>query len=351
MIKGLSQEGIKIHLHLYHDSNSLNQEIESLLAEVHFYKRNYGHKGFSFSTPYSIGSRADEKLLKILKKDQYPIMFEGIESTYFLYRGFLKNRTTLVRLQNLQSQKPRMPLKLQIKGVNNIYSFYENKLRRSYEKEILKKHRCILTSSNLNEEINFSGIESKTSVIPQFIGMASAMGLEGNGNYCLFHGNLSEKATEDAAIWLLNNIFNVIEVPLVIVGDNPSSALEDAAHRKMHTCIVANPGEKEMMELIKKAQLHILPSFIPNGSKNAILQTIVMGRHILINDDNKNGMEFSMVCHQASAPHDFIQKVNELFEAPFTQDEIEKRHCFLHREFNDKKYVGQLIKQLHLNCL
>jgi hypothetical protein len=351
MIKALSQEGILIHLHLFQESGSLHQDVEGQVTELQFYKRNQGHKGFSFSTPYSIGSRADDNLKRNLEKDPYPILFEGIESTYFLNKGYFKKRMTLVRLQDLQSQKTGTSRKLQPKGINKIISYYENKLRRSYQKEILKKHRCILTSYKLNEELNSYGIGAKTIFVPQFVGMASAMGLEGNGNFCLFHGKLSDKATEDAAIWLLNNVFNVLEVPLVVAGENPSAALEDAAHKKMHTCIVANPGEREMMELIKKAQLHVIPSFIPNGSKNAILQSIVMGRHILINDDNKNGMEFSMVCHQAAEPTAYIQKINELFEAPFTQDEIEKRHCFLHREFNDKKYVGQLIKLLYLNCL
>lgn len=347
MIKALSQEGIQIHLHLFQESGSVHQDMESHLTEIQFYKRNHGHKGFSFSTPYSIGSRADENLIRNLEKDQYPILFEGIESTYFLYRGYFKDRISLVRLQNLQSQNPGTPLKLQFKGVNKIYSYYEEKLCRSYEKEILKKQNCNLTSSNLNEELISYNIESKSIVVPQFIGMAPAMGLEGNGNFCLFHGKLSDKATEDAAIWLLNNVFNVLEVPLVIAGENPSDALEDAAHKKMHTCIVANPGEKEMMELIKKAQLHILPSSLSSSSKNAILQTLVLGRHILIHHDVNKGTEFSMVCHQAAEPTEYVQKINELFETPFNQDEIEKRQSFLHREFNDKKYAGQLIKLLY----
>lgn len=347
MIKALSQEGIQIHLHLFQETGSLHQDLESHATEIHFYNRNHGHKGFSFSTPYSIGSRADENLLRNLEKDQYPILFEGIESTYFLVKGFFKNRISLVRLQNLQNQKSRRSQKIEVKGLHKIYNYFEERLRISYEKELLKKHRSLITSSKISEDLNSYGIESKAIVVPQFIGMASAMGLEGNGNFCLFHGKLSDKATEDAAIWLLNNVFNLLEVPLVIAGENPSADLEDAAHKKMHTCIVANPSEKEMMELIKKAQLHILPSSVFISSKNAILQTIVLGRHLLIHEDIKKETKFSMVCHQASEPAAYIQKINELFEAPFTQDEIEKRQSFLHREFNDKKYAGQLIKLLY----
>lgn len=347
MIIALSQEGFRIHLHLFQDCGSVHQDIESHVTEIQFYRRNIGHKGFSLTIPYSVGSRADENLKRNLEKNQFPILFEGIESTYYLHIGNFKDNRCLVRLQNLQSQNPATLTKLQTKGVRKIYSYYENKLCISYEKQILKNHCCVLTSSNLNEELKFHRMMGKSTMVPQFMGMASAMGLEGSGNFCLFHGKLSDKFTEDAAIWLINSIFNEIEVPLVIAGENPSDSMINAAHKKMHTCIVANPGEKEMMELIKKAHLHIFPLSLPNGSKNAILQAIILGRHLLIHHDKNKESEFSMVCHEASEPLSYIQKITELFETPFSLDEIEKRQSFLHKEFNDKKNVIQLIKLLY----
>ncbi|MFX5252872.1 hypothetical protein ABTD06_19170, partial [Acinetobacter baumannii] len=75
----------------------------------------------------------------------------------------------------------------------------------------------------------------------------------GMGSYCLYHGDLSVEANEKAAIWLLKNVFNDLKLPFVIAGKNPSDKLNELAHSQQHTCLVANPAEKELQDMIAKA--------------------------------------------------------------------------------------------------
>src|SRR5207344_3302865 len=98
--------------------------------------------------------------------------------------------------------------------------------------------------------------------LPVFIPHTLAVGKEGRGCFCLYHGNLSVNENETAAIWLLENVFDDLDIPFVIAGKNPSKKLLDLAHAHAHkhTCIVVNPSEKEMQDMIAKAQIHVLPS-------------------------------------------------------------------------------------------
>ena len=51
----------------------------------------------------------------------------------------------------------------------------------------------------------------------------------------------------------------------------------------MHTCLVANPSEMEMQDMIAKAQINILPSFNNTGIQIKLLNALFNGRHCLVN--------------------------------------------------------------------
>ena len=86
-LKALHAEEIKIILHCFlygqrKEEAVLNQYCE----EVHYYKRLIGWKGFSFTKPYIVQSRANPELLKNLLKDDHPVLMEGVHCTAFLYQ-------------------------------------------------------------------------------------------------------------------------------------------------------------------------------------------------------------------------------------------------------------------------
>src|SRR5580765_4305487 len=84
-IKSLSEAGVHIHLHCFEYGRGKQKELENFCKEVYYYARNTGHKGMSMSIPYMVSSRASDALLENLLKDDYPILLEGIQCSYFLY--------------------------------------------------------------------------------------------------------------------------------------------------------------------------------------------------------------------------------------------------------------------------
>ena len=103
-IKYLHAEGVKIHLHCFDYGRGRQPELDKYCEEVNYYCRIGGHKSFSNSLPYIVASRANPQLLKNLKKDDYPVLMEGMHCTYFLQNGSLQNRKTFVRLHNVEYQ-------------------------------------------------------------------------------------------------------------------------------------------------------------------------------------------------------------------------------------------------------
>jgi len=185
------------------------------------------------------------------------------------------------------------------------------------------------------------------TVIEQLIEMPFVMPQSGVGNFCLYHGNLSKTEHAYAANWLLQNVFKTLEIPFVIAGDNPSDQLEKAAHEKMHTCLVANPSEKELQDLIKKAQVNILPSFVSQCNTGLLFQALAMGRHVLTNAKGACEMSNTSTYHLAESNDEFMSMTEALFNKSFDGPEHESRAAFLNGKYNNHKGVSTLIKMLY----
>jgi hypothetical protein len=162
----------------------------------------------------------------------------------------------------------------------------------------------------------------------------------------LYHGNLAVNENEKAAVWLLTKIFNKIKLPLVIAGRNPSKKLEKLAHKQLHTCIAANPGEAEMQDLIARAQVNILPSFNNTGVKLKLVNALFNGRHCLVNPEAVAGSGLEACCHIAENDNDFIEAAAALFEKPFSDDDAEKRQGMAQRQFDNIANARQLLSFL-----
>src|SRR5690606_37782455 len=119
----------------------------------------------------------------------------------------------------------------------------------------------------------------------------------GIGCFCLYHGNLSVPENEKAALWLIQEVFNDLTIPLVIAGKNPTRSLERVARNHNCTCEVANPSEQEMQDMIGKAQINVLPSFNSTGMKLKLLNALYNGRHCLVNDATVSGTGLESACH------------------------------------------------------
>ncbi|MEP7317305.1 MAG: glycosyltransferase family 4 protein [Panacibacter sp.] len=344
-LPALQAQGVKIHLHCFDNGRGEQPELNKYCAEVHYYKRNTGHKGFSSTLPYIVSSRKNEALAQNLLKDDYPIFMEGVHCTYLTLDKRFSARRKFVRIHNVEHQYYHELFSCSQHAIKKMYYWWESRLLKTYETELVKNATAFWAVTPKDTDYYRNQLHCSTmDYLPLFLPGWHVKSLDGMGTFCLYHGNLEVAENEYAAEWLLKNIFNKLEIPLVIAGKNPSAALEKMVHNNIHTCLVANPSEKELQDMIAKAQIHILPSFNNTGIKIKLLNALYNGRHCLVNTQMVEGTGLAELCITADDVSTFCARVEQLYHQPFTQGDIEARKKLLHNHYNNEAGAKQMVK-------
>ncbi len=345
-LRSLHREGIKIHLHCFDYGRGEQPALKQYCASVHYYARHTGHKGFSMHLPYIVGSRNHEGLLEELQKDHHPVLMEGIHSSYLLHSGALKDRKVALRLHNIEHEYYRQQGKQSSSLFRKMYYWNESRLLKHYERR--HANDCLILAMAEKDAAYYREHfgSSQVAYLPPFIGWDYPLCQEGVGHFVLYHGNLGVEENHKVASWLLDEVFNDVEIPFVIAGKDPSPTLEHLAHRQKHTCIVSNPSDNEMEDLIRKAQIHILPSFTDTGIKFKLLHAVFCGRHIITNENMVEGTRLDSACHLAHSAQAFKSILMQLYRKPFTDDEISLREKLLHHYYNNTDTARRLISWL-----
>jgi glycosyltransferase involved in cell wall biosynthesis len=147
-------------------------------------------------------------------------------------------------------------------------------------------------------------------------------------------------------IWLLKKVFAELEMPFIISGKNPSPRLERLAQQYPHACLIPNPSEDELHDLIAKAQVNILPSFNCTGVKLKLLNALFNGRHCIVNKDAVEGTGLEDICHVAAGADDVRCYITELFARPFRKEDIEARKELLEGLYDPKENIEKLLKAI-----
>ena len=344
-IISLHRTGVKIHLHYFDyrgtvHTGPLNQYCET----INSYKRITGLKGFSFRLPYIVASRNNKNLIENLNKDHHPVFIEGVHCAGIIPAIQKKKRKITVRLHNDESDYYEGLYRSEKKILKKIYFRHESWLLRKYQHKLPEDclYLCV-TDSDLRK---FKDVSHLTNVkkMPSFLAWQRVKSLEGKGNFCLYHGNLSICENEKAAIWLLDKVFKKIKLPFIIAGKNPSKSLDKIAHLCKHTCLVANPSEDEINDLIQKAHINILPSFNTTGLKLKLLHALFEGRHCVVNKAAVDGTGLEDVCHIGDDAAQLAEIITELYHIPFPAEEIASRKKMFCNSYNNAK-SAELLNQ------
>ena len=342
-LKALHSQGVNIHLHCFTQGRAPQEELNKYCASVNYYPRKNNVSRFSFRIPFIVNSRKNDELIRNLEKDNYPVLLEGIHTTYYLSAGKLFNRKVLVRLHNTEFEYYKQLAKQETNLIKKLYFLNESRLLKKYENAIAGK-ACFLAVSRHDLEM-YQRLFHTNDIhyLPVFLPYTLSVGKEGKGCFCLYHGNLAINENEQAALWLLKNVFQNLDIPFVIAGKDPSKKLQQAAGRHEHTCLVANPSEKEMQDLVARAQVHVLPSFNNTGIKLKLFNALFNGRHCLINQAAVVGSGLERFCHIATDATDFKNKITALYQQDFTEQEMQQRQGLLQEEYNNEKNAKKLI--------
>lgn len=350
MIRALHEQGVKLILHCFEYGRKKQATLEDLCESIHYYKRAEGHKGFSLSIPYIVSSRSNKGLWERINKDRHPVLLQGIHSSYGLYANLLADRRVVLRLFNVEADYYGELAKWERSLTKKAFFHHEKRLLERYEKNIASKTTILTLTTKDTDTYKKKYGAKQVHHLPPFLPFEQPISLTGSGNFVLYHGNLSVPENEKTAIWLLEKVFSELEIPFVIAGKNPPEKLVEMAHRYSHTCIVENPSESEMKDLLQKAQVHLLPSFTETGIKLKLINALLYGRHVIANKEMVVGTNLGDACHLADNPTLMKYTVYRLYHSPFTEEELKARAAILSREFNTNKQLEALLTHLYPNA-
>lgn len=343
-IRCLHKAGIRIHLHCFEYGRGERVELDAYCEEVKYYSRREGHKGFSHKLPYIVCSRSNSELLENLLRDDHPILLEGVHCSYLLNDERFNGRQVILRLHNVEYQYYRQLYYCERSLLKKMYYLHESNLLRQYEKKIVDKAMILAMVEKDREEYIQEFGAKDIHTLPVFLPFEEVVSKEGTGCFCLYHGNLSVAENEQAVVWLLKQVFQCVDLPLIVTGKNPSARLTRMIEQHPHACLIPNPSDQEIQDLIAKAQVNILPSFNCTGIKMKLLNALFNGRHCVVNRDAVKGTGLEAACHIADNTEELIDIISQLYTKAFSAEEIRSRQSLLSGQYNNEKNTRRLIQ-------
>ncbi len=342
----LHEEGIKIHLHCFTSGREEQPILNTFCEQVYYYQRRTGHKGFSHQLPYIVCSRSNPELLERLLQDEYPILLEGVHCSYLMQDTRFIKRKILLRLHNVESVYYKQLANCSTSWLKKLYYLRESAVLRNYERQIASSWP-LLTVSQADADMAAISYQSKNiTVIPVFLPFQHVESPQGTGCYCLYHGNLSVDENEKAVIWLLENVFDDLSIPFLVAGKNPGPKLRRIVAKFKNCCLVSDPSDQELKDIIMKAQMHVIPSFNCTGIKLKLLNALFNGRHCVVNEAAVDGTGLREVCHLADGANDFKKIIKNLYERPFTFLDLQWRREKLQHQYDNHQTATRLIEQI-----
>lgn len=340
-LKALYQLGAKITLHtfVYGDRGRRN-ELEQFCVKVYYYPRKKGWT--KINLPYIVSSRSDEQLLRNLRKDNAPIIFEALHSCYFLDHEDLKGRFKTVRMHNIEHDYYEHLAQSESNFFKRIYFKFESALLRKFEKKLNVADLVFAISAKDQTHLK-DRFGSKVVLLPAFHGNTKINSEVGQGKFCFYHGKLSVSENHQAAMFLVTEVFSRIQTPLVIAGDGMQQALIEIAKKHPHVKLIEGASPSEIDKLIREAHINVLPTFQPTGIKLKLINVLFNGRFLLVNTPMVQETGVEKACIIKDNAIEMCQEIEKLMHTDFTQKEIDERKAVLGEQFDVLKNAEALL--------
>ncbi len=339
--------GVKIILHCFEYERPHSKELEALCEKVYYYKRRTGLLANMTLLPYNVFSRKDPKLLRNLLSNDYPILFDGLHTCYYMNHPQLKGRMKIYRESNIEHDYYRHLAKAETNLLKKEFFRVEAWRFERYQ-EILKHADLMLVVSVTDTEyLRKMFPDKKVEYMPSFHINDQISVKTGASDFVLYHGKLSVTENSQAALYLIKNVFCKLDCPCIIAGMNPPAVLQEAAAPYSNIKIEANPSNERMDYLTHEAQIHILITFQDTGLKLKLLNSLFGGRYTIVNQKMVTGSGLDPLCHIANTPEEMIATCNRLMKQPMTTELIEQRKEFLFPAYSNEQQGKRLYNMIY----
>ena len=340
-IKALSARGIKIHLHCFEYGREHSEYLESFCYSVNYYKRDTKIAKLFNALPYIVCSRDCEQLRYNLKKDNYPILLEGLHCCGVLTHPEFHDRNVIVRAHNVEHEYYEHLVKAEVDQKKKIYLKQEVTKLRDFE-SILGKAKAVLAISQKDYDY-FSSRYKNVYLVTAYNAYTEVNILEGSSDYVLYHGNLSLAENYSAAEYLVDT-FKKIDTKLKIAGMNPPEHLVKMIENVPNIELVDSPDDQTLFDLIRHAHINILVTEQASGLKLKLLNTLFNGRFCLVNDKMVEGLDVNGLCYIVNDENSIRFAVDELMPRRFDAHQIERRRKNMKKFYNIEEATDTIIK-------
>lgn len=341
-LKALAELGIKIHLHCFEYGREQAKELNAICHSVSYYKRQTSRNNLLRRKPFIVVTRESNTLLENLLKDEHPILFEGLHTCFYLDDKKLKDRVKVVRSHNIEHDYYLNLAKVERDVFKKSYFYNESFKLKRFER-VLSHAQAILAISK-NDTQYLSSKYKNVHYVTAFHPNEEVKVKSGSGKFALYHGSMDVGENNEAALFLVNQVFNSIDVPLVIAGKKPSRELKEAVAKYDNIKLESDVTTEDIFKLIEKAQINVLPTFQATGIKLKLLAALFKGRHCVVNNFMVENTGLEKLCVVKNTSEEMKKAIVQLYEKPFDHEELNKREKILMKDFCNSENAQKLIK-------
>lgn len=348
-IKALKKIGVNVILHAYQYGRKADPKLNELCHKVFYYHRRTYINPFTGAMPYIVKTRNTKELLQNLLLDDYPILFEGLHTTYYLSHQALKNRFKMVRMHNIEHHYYKHLERAEPNFFKKYFFRNEADKLRKYQ-NILKHANTIFAISN-NDEIYLKRRFNNVLYLPAFHSNNEIIACGKTKPFVLYHGNLSVSENYTAAMTLINNVFSKLKIKCIVAGNNPPKELTELTKRYSHIDLLSDVSTAELHQLISKAHVNVLYTHQNTGIKLKLLNVLYRGHFVLVNDLMVKGTGLEDICNISYSFDEMVKNISKHLQSNFNQYELEARKAILYTEFNNEKSAQIIKNQMHLQTV
>jgi len=338
----LSNKGIKIHLHIFTDSNLQIDQLKKFCEEIYIYKRKKGFINQFSLLPFIVKSRNSPLLNKRLLENNFPILFEGVHTTHPLICDYKLFKRSIIRHHNIEHEYYQGLFNSDKNILRKILFYVESFKLKLFLKKVQKSEYNIAISEDDAIKLKDNYFKN-IYTIPPFHSFNSKATNINDQPFILYHGNLNVAENILAVDYLLKEIFIDKTLKYVVAGLNNNIEFKSKFTTYPNIEFIENPSNEKIEDLIKSARVIVLPTFQSTGIKLKLIDSLYKGNHVIANQQMAQGFPLSEIISIANKSDEIIDLVNEKMKNPLSNEEKNNRLIQLNRFFDNNNNAVRII--------
>jgi len=291
--------------------------------------------------PFIVMSRKQPAVFQILMRDSYPVLFEGLHTTFFLRELKAAGKKCFVRTHNIEHAYYSNLAKAENSLVRKGFYKLEARKLKKYEPVLSEADGLITISAN--DQKHFSKLNDHTIFIHPFHPEPDALNEPGSEKFAFYHGNLDVPENKKAAEFLMDEVVSGMDLKLVIAGKSADGLKKKTQGRNV--VLIDSPSDEELLNWACRASVHLLPTFQTTGFKLKFIYSLYTARAIIANNQMVKGTGLEEFVHLANGASEWKRAISKCLENIESKSVI-KRNTGLSLKISNASLSEKLIQFL-----